>query len=272
MKVITSLQNQMVKDAVSLHQKKYRDELGVFLVEGETPCREAILRGWECVTLFVQEGTPPLSNSLPQGERGQENAMNTPSPPAGEGWGEGASHLRVTPEILQKISKKENPQPVIGVFKQQIFDTPASADFYLALEEIRDPGNLGTIMRTAHAVNVKNIILIGQCCDPFNPEVIRASMGSFSFIHLSQMTQDGFLTWQTQNNLNLIGTNVGEATDYRKADYNNAVLVMGNEQKGLSPALKSHCTSNVKIPMPGGTESLNLAIATGLLLYQATKN
>ena len=240
---ITSLANQLVKDVTALHLKKYRDEFGLFLVEGEEPCNAAIKNGWECVHLFSEDLF-----------RQNDDKM-----------------IQVTPEILKKISKKDNPQPVIGVFKQRIFDTPAKADFYLGLEEIRDPGNLGTIMRTAHAVDVKNIILIGQCCDPFNPEVIRASMGSFSSIQLVQMDQEEFVQWQQENKLRLIGTDVVEAVDYREADYSQAIVVMGNEQKGLSAELKSYCTSRVKIPMPGGTESLNLSIATGLLLYQMIK-
>lgn len=245
-KVITSLQNQMVKDAVSLHQKKYRDEMGVFLVEGEEPCLAAIANGWECMALFVLNG------------KNIENAEDF--------------LMIVTQEILEKISKKDNPQPVIGVFKHRIIDTPAKAGFYLALEEIRDPGNLGTIMRTAHAVNMPHIILVGACCDAFAPEVIRASMGSFSFVQLSAMSRDEFVTWQQKNKLAMIGTDVVEAVDYREGDYSNAVLVMGTEQKGLSTELKKHCTGRVKIPMPGGTESLNLSIATGLLLYKATQN
>jgi TrmH family RNA methyltransferase len=238
---ITSLANQLVKDTTALHLKKYRDEFGLFLVEGEEPCAQALKNGWECVHLFSTDGF----------RRNDENM------------------IEVTEEILRKISKKDNPQSVIGVFKQHMMEKPSKADFYLGLEEIRDPGNLGTIMRTAHAAAVKNILLIGQCCDPFNPEVIRASMGSFSAVHLTQMTHEEFLQWQQENKLNLIGTDVIEAVDYREADYSNAILVMGNEQKGLSAELKSHCTSRVKIPMPGGTESLNLSIATGLLLYQS---
>jgi len=240
-KIITSLQNQLVKDAVALHLKKYRDEFGVFLIEGEQPCMAAIGYGWECVTMFVQENRDDITEE---------------------------SAVFVTQEILQKISKKDNPQNIIGVFKQRHNTIPTNASFYLALEEVRDPGNLGTIMRTAHAVGVENIILIDQCCDPFNPEVIRASMGSFSAIHLSAMTQTEFLDWQQQHKLALIGTDVVNATDYRETDYTDAIIVMGNEQKGLSHELKSRCTARVHIPMPGGTESLNLSIATGLLLYQ----
>lgn len=250
MKTVTSLQNRQVKDAVSLHQKKYRDELGVFLVEGEEPCLSAIQNGWECACLFVMPAKAGIH--VDPGLRRDDKV------------------IEVTPEILAKISKKDNPQDVIGVFKQRVFDAPEKTGFILALEEIRDPGNLGTIMRTAHAVNVKHIVLVGPCCDAFAPEVIRSSMGSFSAIHLSQMSPQGLVEFQQKNHMKLIGTDVVDAVDYRQADYINTILVMGNEQKGLSAELKKHCTSCVNIPMPGGTESLNLSIATGLLLYQAT--
>lgn len=243
MKVITSLQNQVVKDAVSLHQKKYRDEFGLFLVEGREPCETAIAQGWEHVYLFVQSGSDV---TVADDDR----------------------LLEVSGDILAKISKKDNPQPVIGIFRQRLATTPAKADTYLALEEIRDPGNLGTIMRTAHAVGMSQIILVGNCCDPFTPEVIRASMGSFSTVQLVTMSPDELLAWQSAQGYALLGTDVVDAKDYRETTYRNAILVMGNEQKGLSPALKECCTGRVHIPMPGGTESLNLSVATALLLYE----
>lgn len=240
MKEITSLQNAVVKLAASLQQKKYRDETGLFLVEGQTPCVDAMARGWEAVHLFTRDAALFT----------HENAV------------------LVSQEILEKISKKDNPQSVIGVFRQKMQATPSAGDFYLALEEIRDPGNLGTIMRTAHAVNRPHIIMIGKCCDAFAPEVIRASMGSFSFVELTHMEEGNFLAWQKENDLALLGTDVLQADDYRAADYHRAVVVMGNEQKGLSAALKAHCTGRIKIPMPGGTESLNLSVASALVLYQ----
>jgi TrmH family RNA methyltransferase len=249
MKIITSAQNQIVKDAFALQQKKYRDEHGLFVVEGEAPSVDAYSRGWDVDVVFVLQDYPlheviktKLSDKL----------------------------VGVTREILQKISKKDNPQPVITVFKQRYgqLDRIADTDSVVALEDIRDPGNLGTIMRTAHAVGKPYILLVGQCCDPFSPEVIRASMGSFSFAHIISMTADKLLQWKQQQNRPMIGTNVVNAVDYRQADYARSIIVMGNEQKGLSPSLQHACDQCVKIPMPGGTESLNLSVATALLLYQ----
>lgn len=244
MKQISSLQNPLVKEAASLHQKKYRDETGLFLIEGEEFCAEAIQRGWDCTMLFVHDAFD--TNIL-----------------------DAQDYAHVPMHILEKISKKDNPQPVLGMFRQRHHDVPQDASFYLALEHIRDPGNLGTIMRTAHAVGLSQLILVGQSCDPFAPEVIRSSMGSFTQIALVAMTQDAFIQWATDKKLAVLGTDVTDASDFRATDYKNAVVVMGNEQKGLSPELKSRCTGRLHIPMPGGTESLNLSVASALVLYQA---
>lgn len=244
MKMISSLQNPLVKEAASLHQKKYRDETGLFLIEGEEFCRHAIAQGWECTLLFVHD------------------AHDTDILDAQD-------YAHVPMHILEKISKKENAQPVLGMFRQRVSNMPQDASFFLALEHVRDPGNLGTILRTAHAVGLTQLILIGQSCDPFSPEVIRASMGSFSRVALVPMTPDDFVAWATVKKLAVLGTDVADASDFRQTAYQNAVVVMGNEQKGLSADLKARCTGRIHIPMPGGTESLNLAVASALVLYQA---
>lgn len=228
--MITSLTNPAVKLAASLHQKKYRDETGLFLVEGEEMIAMAVAQGWKIAHDFV------LRQSA-------------------------------TAEILKKISKKDNPQPRIAVFKKKPFSAlPTHIDTVLpALEEIRDPGNLGTILRTCHALGLKHLLLVGECCDLYAPETIRASMGSFAFVECIAASQKELI----QSQLRLIGTDVVDATNYRQIDYTGAVLVLGNEQKGLSPELKRACTANAHIPMPGGAESLNVAMAATLLLYEA---
>jgi TrmH family RNA methyltransferase len=236
--LISSTTNERVKLAASLHQKKYRDEHGLFLVEGQEMIGMAQANGWETAHLFTLDETATL-------------------------------------EVLQKISKKDNPQDVIAVFKKKLSAAwPVAIDTVLpALEEIRDPGNLGTIMRTCHALGLKQILLVGQCCDPYAPETIRASMGSFAYVEIVTATTDELVAWKKNNpSANWIGTDVARATDYREADYTGAMLLLGNEQKGLNHKLKDVCTANVKIPMPGGTESLNVAMAATLLLYEARKS
>lgn len=255
MKTIASLQNSLVKLAASLHQKKYRDEENLFLVEGQEMIGMALQKEWRLHTLFISEAKPELQIMF-MGY--QENAV------------------LVSQEILEKISKKDNPQPVIAVFHKRI-ETQLPSIFVQeilpAFEEIRDPGNLGTIMRTCHALGLERLILIGNCVDPFSPETIRASMGSFSAVTVITVDERSFLTWHnTHRNISIIGTDVDEATDYRKIRYSKTILLMGNEQKGLSIALKGVCDQRAHIPMPGGSESLNVAMATTLLLYEAMRS
>ncbi len=235
--LVSSTANERVKLAASLHQKKYRDEYGLFLVEGREMIDMARNNGWEVAHLFTLDET-------------------------------------ATAEVLQKISKKDNPQDMIAVFKKKSLAAwPVAIDMILpAVEEIRDPGNLGTIMRTCHALGLKQILLIGPSCDPYAPETIRASMGSFAMIQIVTATQDELIVWKKNNlSANWIGTDVAQAKDYREADYKGAMLLLGNEQKGLNHTLKNVCTTNVRIPMPGGTESLNVAMAATLLLYEAQR-
>jgi RNA methyltransferase, TrmH family len=253
MKTIISPQNDLVKLAVSLHLKKYRDEYGLFLVEGQGMILMALKYGWDADVIFIHQEDQIAQDLL----LNYENQI-----------------VLTSDEILEKISKKDNPQPVIGVFKQRHaaalpdkFDLPVPA-----LEEIRDPGNLGTIMRSCHALGIETIVLVGNCCDPFSPETVRASMGSFAAVTAFPITQEDFIRWvQQRMNLPIIGTDVQDATDYRHISYQGAVVLMGNEQKGLSKQLREVCTMRAHIPMPGGTESLNVAIATTLLLYEARR-
>ncbi len=248
--LISSVSNERVKLAASLHLKKYRDETGLFLVEGQEMIEMARSQGWKVETLF---------------------SISLPESPAKAG----VQEVGATLEVLQKISKKDNPQDHIAIFKKKATHPfPLAFEHALpALEEIRDPGNLGTIMRTCHALNLKHILLIGNCCDPYAPETIRASMGSFAHVEIVTTTQDELIAWKKNNpSANWIGTDVVKAADYREADYNGAVLMLGNEQKGLSETLKNACTANVRLPMPGGTESLNVAMAATLLLYEARRS
>jgi TrmH family RNA methyltransferase len=244
MSAITSLSNEKVKLAVSLHQKKYREETGLFLVEGAEPVLGAIKNGWELVTGF----------SIKEIE---------------------GNWFRETKENLEKITKKTNPSEVVGVFRKrlntELGDRPAQV-VLPALEEVRDGGNLGTIMRSCHALKLRHLLLIGNCCDPFAPEVIRASMGSFSFIELTHLSHEEFFKWFRKHpNTSVIGTDVIGAKDYREADYRNSVLILGNETQGMSRQLRDVCAEAVHIPMPGGTESLNLSVSAALILYEAVR-
>jgi RNA methyltransferase, TrmH family len=186
----------------------------------------------------------------------------------------GCEVLEVSPAVLEKLASKDNPQAMLGVFKQRWAEPPvarlvARDATWLAMEEVRDPGNLGTILRTADAVGASGIILIGQCCDPYSREAVRATMGSIFAVPIVRLTREEFLAWRSDWTGDVVGTHLEANEDFRTAPYRTPVLlVMGSEGPGLSQSLTRSCTRLVKIPMAGDLDSLNLAVATALTLYQ----
>ena len=176
--------------------------------------------------------------------------------------------------VLLVIGACDNPQTVLGVFKQRWAKPPeppaiAADATWLALEEIRDPGNLGTIIRTADAVGAAGIVLVGTCCDAWSRECVRATMGSIFAVPLARATHEEFAAIMAAWPGDTVGTHLAGRDDFRKVAYRApSLLVMGGEGPGLSDAAATACSRLVKIPMAGRLDSLNLAVATGLALYQ----
>ena len=257
-KHVTSPANEDIKAIRALERRKERRETGLFIAEGLRHVIEGIECGWELPTLVYSEKIARRNDT----DRVRRACLG----------GNGLC-LEVNDAVLEKLSHKDNPQQVIGVFKQKVtaLEALASKKCIVALEQVRDPGNLGTIIRTIDSVGADGVILIDQCCDPFSLEAVRASMGSLFAVPVAQCTQAQFLDfikgWQGQ----VIGTHLSDRTvDYREPSYQKPVLlVMGNEQAGLNPALYTDLPTLVKLPMNGRADSLNLAIATGVMLYKA---
>jgi TrmH family RNA methyltransferase len=181
----------------------------------------------------------------------------------------------VTEAVLAKVSRRDNPQAVVGVFRQAFRPLtqvlPAAAPCFVALHRVRDPGNLGTIVRTADAAGCGGVILVGECCDPYSVEAVRATMGSIFAVPLTQASEAAFAAWRNGWPGSVVGTLLSAGTDYREADYARpALILMGNEQQGLPPDMAALCDVNVKIPMRGRADSLNLSVATGIMIYAAT--
>jgi TrmH family RNA methyltransferase len=258
-RVITSLQNEQVKFIRSLEMRKIRRETGLFSIEGAALIVTARDNGWLPRTLVyaATEKRRPIVGGL------VEWALSA-----------GADCLEVSEAIIAKLASKENPQNVMAVFEQRWASLPELAaepadGAWLALEQVRDPGNLGTIIRTADAVGVRGILLVGASCDPYSPEAARATMGSIFSVPLVRADQPSFLRWLASWPGDVIGTHLSGTSDFRKVTYRDpTLLVMGSEGAGLSPELTAACTRLVKIPMAGRLDSLNLAVATALALYQ----
>ena len=140
----------------------------------------------------------------------------------------------------------------------------------MALDRVRDPGNLGTVMRTVDAVEAAGIILVGDCTDPYSFEAVRASMGAVFNVKMIACSEAEFIAFTTAWLGRVIGTALPATVDYRQADYDGSlIMLMGNEQAGLNAPLMDVCDQLVKIPMQGRSDSLNLAVATGVALYTA---
>jgi TrmH family RNA methyltransferase len=255
-RAITSLANPTVKAVRALHMRRARAESGLFLVEGLRSVTEAVEQGRHPVTLL--HGPAVASHPLVR----QASAASRET-------------LEVSEAILAKISRRENPQMVLGVFEQALTPLdaldPLSASCWVALENVRDPGNLGTILRTADAAGCGGVILIGECCDPYSVEAVRATMGSIFATPLAETTVQDFLVWRARWAGAVIGTHLNATSDFRSAPYRSPnLVVMGNEQAGLSAELAAACDVTVKIPMKGRADSLNLAVATAIMIYAVT--
>jgi TrmH family RNA methyltransferase len=257
-KAITSLTNDRVKAIRALDMRKVRKETGLFVAEGASLLVTARDNGFTPETIAYQAGSI---------ESGIAKGLVT--------WAlkEGAEVLEVSEAVLAKLSSKDNPQTMLGVFRQRFTAAPkpavvAQPETWLALEEVRDPGNLGTIIRTCDAVGISGVILAGNCCDPYSLEAIRATMGSIFSVPLVKLEREALLRLMTDWPGDVVATDLDAREDFRKVDYRGPQLVvMGSEGPGLSADASSAATRRVKIPMSGNLDSLNLAIATALTLY-----
>jgi TrmH family RNA methyltransferase len=256
---ITSLANPTVKAVRALHLRKERDATGLFVAEGLKNVTEGVEQGHAPqILMYGPEADHPLLRQAIAATR------------AG-----GGEAVEVTEAILAKVSRRDNPQAVVGVFKQVFRPLgalePAAATCWVALHRVRDPGNLGTIVRTADAAGCGGVILVGECCDPYSVEAVRATMGSIFAVPLTQASETEFAAWRGRWPGSVVGALLSATVDYRAAAYRApSLLLMGNEQQGLPPEMAALCDVNVKIPMRGRADSLNLAVATGIMIYAAT--
>ncbi len=250
-KLITSTANPAIKEIKALEMRKRRKETGLFVAEGLRTIIEGMELGAGLETLVFSTDVKDRPDVI----RASEYAKNA---------------IEVNDMVLEKISRKENPQSVIGVFKQKLqgLSNVTPDGTWVVLEEVRDPGNLGTIIRTIDSVGAKGVILIGNCCDPYSFESVRATMGSIFLVPIITASREEFITWSKDWPGQIYGTTLQDSVDYREAEYKEPILlIMGNEQAGMTNELRDICTALIRLPMKGRADSLNLSIATGVMLY-----
>ena len=253
---LTSRNNPVVKKLRSLHQRKVRAETGLFLVEGIYHVGAAIEANWDVDALLY---APELLTS--------DYARDLIAASAKKG----ISCQAASPDIFRSLAGKENPQGILASVHQHDLALSDFANFKrgTAIVAPQDPGNLGTILRTLDAVGADGLILLDGGVDLYHPKVVRASMGSLFWKPVARANFDDFFAWKEEHAHKLIGTSARGTSDLKslKLDQESWVLLLGNEQKGLSSEQISACDTLISLPMRGRGSSLNLAVAAGIFLY-----
>lgn len=258
--LITSLSNPLVKQARALHQKKARLESGLFLVEGIHHVGEAVDAGWEVESILY--ASELLTSNF---ARDLISRLGTKTQP-------------VSAQVMESLADKENPQGILALVrqKQTRLEDLQVIRCGVALVAPQDPGNVGTILRTMDAVGADVLFVLNGGVELYHPTVVRSSMGTLFWKPIVQASFDEFLHWSRNsrpNGLQLIGTSAHGDVDYQTlVPVIPWILVLGNEQKGLSTEQTNACDVAVSLPMKGRVSSLNLAVAAGVLLYQYCKS
>lgn len=254
---ITGFSNALLKEVRALREKKHRKRAGKFLAEGLRIMTEAREAGFIPEMLFrVKDREVHVL----------EIAIESDVLAAG------GDVIETSAEIMSKLSGKDNAQAVVGIYRDH--DTELSnidrneAQIWLVAQAMRDPGNLGTMLRTGDAVGAGGLILIDDCTDPFSVESVRASMGAVFTQKVVQCRWAEFIAWLRQGEGQLVGTSLQTDTDYQAATYAAPCFVLtGNEAQGLPEQYEAECDLLVKMPMRGKADSLNAAVATAVMAY-----
>ncbi len=254
-KDIVSLQNSIVKEAAELNLKKYRSQRCEFLVEGVRAVQEAINSGWELTAIFFDDTVSGEKISLML----QHNAV---------------ACYHVNRAIIERLTDTKNPQGIVAVVKEQqnsLADLADENGLLLVLDEVRDPGNVGTIIRTADAAGAVGVVLLSACADLYSRKVVRSTKGSiFHLPIITDVDKNSFCSWCNKENWALWVSSLSGGTSIYEIKWEEKVaLVMGNEANGVSEDMLKAAKQKAFIPMQGKAESLNVSIAAGVFMFEA---
>lgn len=256
--MITSTANDRIRSIRALKRRKERDERGLAYVEGIRSVLGAIESGADIALLVV---APDLLTS----ERATEAVTTAEAT--------GVERLDVSRQVFESLTNRDGPQGIAAVIRQRWRSLKAveieDGDRWVVLTAIQDPGNLGTILRTADAAGATGVILLEAGADPWDRTAMRASTGAVFTQQLVRADWPTFAAWARATGATIVGATDDATTPYRGADYGPRTLVlMGSEREGLTEAQRQFCDHLVAIPMQGSVDSLNLGVATSLVLYE----
>ncbi|AGA65297.1 hypothetical protein B488_13050 [Liberibacter crescens BT-1] len=262
-KNINSVSNPLIKNIRALTRKKERKKAGVFIAEGLKLIIDAINLGWSATMLVYTKSMKENSELLQTTIQAITSELLI---------------IEVSEKIMSSLSRRDNPQNVLGIFTQRLIPlqniTIKGDETWVALDRIRDPGNLGTIIRTIDASGASGVILIGETTDPYGIETVRATMGSIFKVPIVYSNIDEFISWVKKSQAFIIATHLQASIDYRTVEYpgKSIILLMGNEKSGLSNTFLSIVDKLVRIPQAGTADSLNVSIATGIMLFEIRRH
>jgi RNA methyltransferase, TrmH family len=266
--LITSSANPVVKRVRLLAERKHRRRAGAFVVRGIQPVWQAVEAGADIETLIV---APGLLGSSPAARMVTEQEAR------------GVRVTRVSDELFRRLSGREGPDgssrpsglaAIVRGRLAVLGDLPVGpGSVFVALHEISNPGNLGTIIRTANAAGASGVVLLGQATDPFDPAAVKASMGALFSMPVTQVAEVGeFFAWAQAQGITVVTTSAKAPVNFWAASYPRPVaLLLGAEGQGLPEPVLARGDAAVSIPMTGTAESLNLAVAASLLLYEVKR-
>ena len=258
--IISSRANERVKQVRALRNKGERDRTATFFVEGRQMLQAALDTG----AVIEQAVVAPERLDEEDGALVEELRRR------------GVPLLEVTGPVFDSLSFREEAQAVGAVVRQRwesLSDVKATKRCWVALPEVQHPGNLGTIIRTCDAVGGDGVILVGRTTDPYHPIAVRGTLGAVFSQRIVRATAAELARWLPGSGCTVVGTSLAGEKDYREADYASrpVVLLMGSERVGLSAEQAALCDELVRIPMAGRVESLNLAVAAALVLYEVLR-
>ncbi len=259
MQVITSKDNELIKNIKKLKDKKYRDATGKYIVEGIKLIEEAINEKAEIEHVVVCE------DCINEGSIDKKLMYEIAK----------LNCIYVTSKVFSIITDVSNPQGILAVIKRNNKNNNVdySEDVIIVLDGIQDPGNLGTILRTVDSANLKQIVLSKETADVFNSKVVRSTMGAIfrlNIIRAENLVSD--LIEMKENGFKVVVTALDTDDSVFDIDYKKKVIVIGNEANGVSKEVQEIADNKVKIPMLGKTESLNASVAAGIMIYEYVRN
>ncbi len=258
---ITSLQNPRIKDVVKLQKRPYRDETGILLVEGYREVKRMLDNGRKPQALFYAPAFFRGGNEMTLVQRSAEA---------------GAELFECSGEVFQKIAYRDRPEGLLALAPQvrgTLADLPTVTNpLFIVAESIEKPGNLGSLLRSADAAGVHGVIVCDRCTDINNPNVVRSSIGTLFSLPVVEASSEETLAWLRARGIKVLAATPQAEREYTDVDLTTGVaLVVGTEQVGLSDAWMKEADIQVRIPMLGQIDSLNVACASTLLLYEAVR-